>query len=155
MKRTKNSDFKKVYIVNDWEYCYFSTENREEAIQRMKEEQTDHSCCINIDIFKIPKKLSFDFQFWDFFLLDENWDFIEYEDRDLYWIKKEVQKIQLSEYLKIYSFVSKDEIASCISDFYREVRNDWDPSYWDCCTYEEIASDFIERNDLVFDEETK
>lgn len=141
---TMKNNKKTVYIVNNWEEAIYASENREEAISVLKSELVDHCCCNNIQVLKISKDFTYDEQFWNFFLFDENWEEIEFSDFKKKWVKIE-EKEQLSDWLNKYAFVNRTEINCCIQDYFEEIRKDV-TYYSDLSMYEQICDNYIERN---------
>lgn len=60
---------------------------------------------------------------------------------------------ELYEYLDWYSFVNYDEVEACVNDFFVEIYEILEPSYWDLFFYHELAIRYISDRWLEFEED--
>lgn len=76
---------------------------------------------------------------------DNNFDFLdEINDQDLK-NEKPKNKQDLREYLDWFSFVSREEIAMAVCDFFIEEMGVFNPSYWELREYDALADEYIKE----------
>ena len=74
---------------------------------------------------------------------DNNFDFLdENNDEDLK-NEKPKNKKDLFEYLDGYDFISREEIAMAVCDFFIEEVGIINPSYWELVQYDELADEYV------------
>lgn len=76
---------------------------------------------------------------------DNNFDFLdEINDQDLK-NEKPKNKQDLWDYLNGFSFVSREEIAMAVCDFFMEEMGVLNPSYWELWEYDALADEYIKE----------
>lgn len=76
---------------------------------------------------------------------DNNFDFLdEINDQDLK-NEKPKNKQDLWDYLDGFSFVSREEIAMAVCDFFMEEMGVFNPSYWELWEYDALADEYIKN----------
>jgi len=76
---------------------------------------------------------------------DNNFDFLdEINDEDLK-NEKPKNKKDLFEYLDGYDFISREEIAMAVCDFFVEEMGVLNPSYWELWEYDTLADEYIKE----------
>lgn len=76
---------------------------------------------------------------------DNNFDFLdEINDQDLK-NKKPKNKQDLWDYLDGFSFVSREEIAMAVCDFFVEEMGVINPSYWELAEYDALADEYVKE----------
>lgn len=76
---------------------------------------------------------------------DNNFDFLdEINDQDLK-NEKPKNKQDLREYLDGFSFVSREEIAMAVCDFFVEEMGVLNPSYWELAEYDALADEYVKE----------
>jgi hypothetical protein len=59
-------------------------------------------------------------------------------------------KKDLRDYLDWYNFVSREEIAMAICDFFIEEMEVFYPSYWELIEYDQLADEYVLENAIAF-----
>lgn len=78
-------------------------------------------------------------------LKTNDFDFLdEINDQDLK-NEKPKNKQDLWEYLDGFSFVSREEIAMAVFDFFMEEMGVFNPSYWELREYDQLADEYIKN----------
>lgn len=78
-------------------------------------------------------------------LKTNDFDFLdEINDQDLK-NEKPKNKQDLREYLDGFSFVSREEIAMAVCDFFVEEMGVSNPSYWELWEYDTLADEYIKE----------
>ena len=76
---------------------------------------------------------------------DNNFDFLdEINDEDLK-NEKPKNKQDLFDYLDGFSFVSREEIAMAVCNFFVEEMGVLNPSYWELAEYDALADEYVKE----------
>ena len=74
-----------------------------------------------------------------------DFDFLDELDPKTLKNEKPKNKRDLWEYLDGFSFVSREEIAMAVCDFFVEEMGIFNPSYWELREYDALADEYIKN----------